>query len=124
MANRRYQQFLFSLDPMLTSIQGTVSIASSTTGVTAQAMNGATAARTGVGTITITLADGYNAFLGAQFTVQSASAQDLVPQIASVDVVSAKTVVVKLLTAAAPADPASAIVLNVHIMVRNSSVSK
>jgi hypothetical protein len=124
MANRYMQQFYYSLTHMLTGIHGSINIASGTTGVSSQSLNGATAARTGVGEITITLGDKYPELLACDFKVQAATAQDLVPQIKSVDVVTAKTIVVRLLTGASPADPASAIVLYMNALLRNSSITK
>ncbi len=124
MANRYMQQFYYSLTHMLTGIHGSISIASSTTGVSSQSLNGATAARTGVGEITITLQDKFPELLACDFRIQSATAQDLVPHIKSVDVVTAKTIVVRLLTGATAADPASAIVLYMNALLRNSSITK
>lgn len=124
MANAMMQQFMFSFNKMHTLIDGSISINSSAA-VTATNMNGvASAARTGTGTYTITLNETYNAFLGAHFTVLAATAVDLVPQLVSVDVTSAKTIVVKLLTGATATDPAAAITLYPVILLRNSSVAK
>lgn len=124
MANRYMQQFYNSLTHGLVGLHGSVNIASGTTGVSSQSLNGMTAARTGVGEITLTLQDKFPELLAADFKVQAATAQDLVSQIKSVDVVTAKTIVVRLLTGAAPADPASAIVLYVNVLLRNSSITK
>lgn len=108
---------------MLTGIHGSINIASSTTGVTSQSLNGATAARTGVGEITITLGDKYPELLAADFKILAATAQDLVPQIKSQDM-SAKTIVVRLLAGATATDPSSAITLYMNSIFRNSSISK
>lgn len=125
MANIYAEQFFYSFTKMLTGLHGTIDVASSTTGVTATSINGvASAARTGTGEITITLSDPYAALVSAQFQVLSATAQDRVVQIKSVDVVTAKTVVIRLLAAATATDPASACTIEVDLMLRNSSITK
>lgn len=92
-------------------------------GVASSSLNGvASVVQSGVGEYTITLSEKYNAFLGAHFSVLAATAVDLVPQLKSADVTSAKTVVVRLLTGATATDPAAALTLYVMIMLRNSSV--
>lgn len=94
-------------------------------GVASSSMNGVSSVvQSGVGTYTITLEEKYNAFLGAQFQVLAASAVDLVPQLVSADVTSAKTIVFKLLAGATPTDPSAALTVYPLILVRNSSVSK
>lgn len=124
MANRGFsQQFLYSFTPMLTSIHGSIDVASSTTGVTATSIVGATAARTGTGEITITFVDKWNFFKWAAFQILSATAQDRVVQIKSVDL-SAKTLVLELLAGATATDPASALTIYCNIFVSNSSVTK
>lgn len=90
-------------------------------GVASSSILGATAAQTGVGEFTITLADTYNALVSAHFQLLAATAADLVPQMKSVDVTSAKTVVVRLLTGATATDPAAAQTLYVSLFLRNSS---
>lgn len=78
--------------------------------------------QTGVGELTITMQDNYNALVSASFCMLAATAQDLVPQMKSQDVSSAKTVVVRLLTGATPTDPTAAQTLYFQLMMRNSSV--
>lgn len=125
MANIYAEQFFYSFTKMLTGIHGTIDLASSTTGVTATSINGATAARTGTGEITITLVDPYAALISAQFQVLSATAQDRVVQIKSQDPTSAaQTVVFRLLAGATATDPASACTIEVDLMFRNSSITK
>lgn len=92
-------------------------------GVASSSINGASAAQTGVGEFTITLADSYNALISAGFMVQAATAADLIPQMKSNDVVTAKTVVVRLLTGATATDPTAAITLYVDLFLRNSSIT-
>lgn len=124
MASRYMQQFLYSFTPMLTSIHGVINVATSTTGVSSVSMTGATAARTGVGEITITFVDKWNAFMAASFQVLSGTAQDRVVQIKSVDM-STGVIVLNLLAGASPTDPAgSALSIYCNILLRNSSVTK
>lgn len=124
MANRYMQQFLYSLTHMLTGIHGSINIASSTTGVSSVSLNGASAARTGVGEITITLTDKFPELLACDFKILSATAQDLVPQIKSETVASTKLIVVRLLAGSTATDPTSAITLYMNAFLRNSSVTK
>ncbi len=79
--------------------------------------------QTGVGEVTITLSDAYKAMVFAQCSVLKATAQDLVPQIKSQDVSSAKTVVVNLLAGATPTDPTGAMTLYFNFEMRDSSVA-
>ena len=102
-----------------------VSLAGGIDGVASSSINGvASVSQTGVGEFTITLSDAYNAFMHGGFTLLSATAQDLVPQLKSVDVVTAKTVVVRLLTGGSATDPTSACTLYCNLLLRNSSVTK
>lgn len=78
--------------------------------------------RSGVGEYTVTLADSYNAAQGIHFSVLAASAVDLVPQIKSVDVVTAKTIVVRLLAGATPTDIAANTSLLMSAVLNASSV--
>lgn len=92
-------------------------------GVASSSIKGATAAQTGVGEITITLSDSYNALMSCNFMLLAATAVDLVPQIKSVDVVSAKTIVVRLLAGSTATDPSAACTLYMDALLRNSSVA-
>ena len=123
MANPYMRQFFYSKIPMLSGIMGQINVASSTTGVTSENILGASAARTGVGEITITLDETWNACMGVHVMIESATAQDRVAQVASVDVTSAKTIVVRLLAGATATDPASALTMHVLILLKNSSVT-
>lgn len=116
----------------LVSASGTsataVSIAAATAltggidGVTSCSILGASAAQTAVGEITITLAESYPQLMDVNVSLQKAVAQDLIPQVKSNDVVTAKTIVVNLLTGATPTDPLAAAVLHVSAFLRQSSV--
>lgn len=123
MANRLFEQFLFSFTKMLTGIHGQVSL-SAAGAVVSSTIRGASVAKTGTGLYTITLDDKYNALMSANVTFQAAAAADLVPQIVSADVAGAKTIVVRLCTGAVATDPAAVCTLNVAILLRNSSVVK
>lgn len=119
---RRFQQFLFSLVRKLTCLSGQISIASDATVSSNTIQGAASVARTGTGEYTITLSDGYVALLACNLTAQAATAVDLVPQIKSNDVVSAKTVVFRMLAGATATDPSAACVVHVRLLMRDSSV--
>lgn len=123
MANRLMQQFMYSFTKGLTSIHGSIAIASDASVTSFSAPGVASVVRTSAGLYTITLSDNYNALVSIGAQVQAAVAVDLVAQLKSADVVSAKTVAINLLTGAVATDPAAAIVLYFQILVRNSSVS-
>lgn len=91
-------------------------------GVSSENLLGASVAQTGVGEYTITLDDTFNALMACNLEYQAATAVDLIPQIKSTDVSSAKTIVVRLLTGATPTDPSADGKLHVSIYLRNSSV--
>jgi hypothetical protein len=78
--------------------------------------------QSGVGQFTITLSDSYPSLVACNFTLLKSSAQDLVPQIKSIDVTNAKTVVVSLLTGATPTDPTAACTLFMDLQVKNTNV--
>lgn len=84
----------------------------------------ASVARTGTGQYTITLADSYVALVSATFTWMAATAIDLVPQIVSHDVVTAKTIVVKALAGATATDTANTVqhYLMFDLKLKNTSV--
>lgn len=128
MANRYMQQFLFSMNHMLTLIEGSVAIGAS----------GAVGALTGsgvksvvhdaTGKYTIKLEDTYSRFLNIVPMIVSASNSG----IASIEVCDASVQVsvadgtgIQVCCydkTGAAADPASGAVLYFHIMLRNSSV--
>lgn len=118
---KQYQQFFFSLVRRLTCLTGQITIAADAS-VSSTTLKGATCARTGTGEYTITLADGYVALLACNLTMQAATAVDLVPQIKSNDVASAKTIVFRTLAVATATDPSAICVVHVRILLRDSSV--
>lgn len=122
MANRYLQQFFYSFTRNLTSLNGPIALASGTVGVSSSSIVGASAARTGVGEITITLVDKWPSLVFVDAQILSATARDLVPQVKSIDL-TAKTIVINLLTGASPTDPLNAMTLYVNMMFKNSSVT-
>ena len=92
-------------------------------GVSSDTINGATVTRTGVGEYTITLADAFSALMSCNLTYQAATAVDLIPQVKSADVVSAQTIVFRMLAGATATEVAAVGVVHVNILLRNSSVS-
>lgn len=99
-------------------------LAGGTDGTSAFAMPGvASVVLTGVGEYTFTLSDKYSALESAQFQLLAATAVDLNPQIKSVDVTSAKTIVVRLLAGATATEIAAAATLFMALRLRNSSVA-
>ncbi len=122
MANNYKQQFFYSFTKGLVALQGPIVLGATTTGVTSSSINGASAARTGTGEITVTFQDLFQALVFADAMLLSATARDLVPQIKSVDLV-AKTVVINLLTGATPTDPLNGMTLYVNLFFRASSIN-
>lgn len=118
---RRFQQFFFSLVRKLTCLTGQINIASDAT-VSSSTISGASVARTGVGEYTVTLSDSFVALLSCNLTLQAATAVDLVPQIKSNDVVTAKTIVFRTLAGATATDPSAACVVHFRALMRDSSV--
>lgn len=80
------------------------------------------AARTGVGEYTVTLAQPYNSENCINFQLMAATAVDLVPQLKSVDVVTAKTIVVRLLAGATATEVAAAATLYMNAVLNASSI--
>lgn len=122
MANNYKQQFFYSFTKGLVALQGPISLASGTVGVSSSSINGASAARTGVGEITVTFQDLFQALVFVDAMILSATARDLVPQIKSMDL-TAKTIVINLLAGATPTDPANAMTLYVNMFFRASSIN-
>ncbi len=120
-SNKYYQQFFFSLIRKLCCIAGQINIAADAS-VTSSSILGAAVTKTGTGEYTITLNDTYVAMVAVDAQLQAATAVDLVPQVKSYDVTSAKTVVINLNAGATPTNPAAACVLHVKILLRDSTV--
>lgn len=122
MANRMFKPLHGHFNSGVALIDGYVDIAADAS-VSSSAVDGATVTKTGTGQYTVTLADTYNELLACNLTVQAATAVDLVPQVVSQDVSSAKTIVFKLLAAATATDPSAVCRVYVSLKLKNSSVS-
>jgi len=81
-------------------------------------------AKSATGQYTITLQDNYVGLISAQFTVGAATAVDLKPQLVSSDVVSAKTVIMKLLAVATATEPSAVTLVHFVLFLRNSTVGQ
>lgn len=79
--------------------------------------------QTGVGEITVTLTDLFNAATFIKAMIVSATAQDLIPQVKSETVGSTKIIVIRLLTGATATDPTSDCQLYLMDWMRNTGVS-
>lgn len=120
MANRLWQQFFYSFTKGLVGVHGYVDIAADAS-VATSAVRGGVVTKTGTGVYTLTLQDKYVAVESVQLTFQAATAVDLVPQIVSVDVVSAGTIVFRLCAAAVATDPSAACRVNIAVLLKNST---
>ncbi len=116
-------QFVYSTYGKPVLIAGKLSIAANAA-VSSNTLGSlvSTAARTGAGEYTITLSDTYNAAQSVDYQLLAATAVDLVPQIKSIDVVTAKTIVIRLLAGATATDPSAVCSLYLNIVLNASSV--
>ncbi len=105
-------------------VAGAFSIAASAGTPTVLQGQGWTVAKTTTGVYTITFADAYVALLSGQLTVAAATAVDLVAQIKSYDVVTAKTLVIDLNAGATPTEPAAVTEVHFVLFLRNSTVGQ
>lgn len=122
MANRYFQQFVAVPQHGLVMLSGSVSIAADAS-VSASSFPFGTITKTGTGAYTLTLADKYSSVVSIQATLEAAVAVDLVPQVTSADVSSAKTVVFSLNTGATPTNPSAVCKLHILLLVKNSSIT-
>lgn len=120
MANRRFEQFCYSLIKKKTEIEGVASL-SAAGAVLSQDIPGATLSKTGVGAYLLTLQDNYNSCLGVH-CVLGETAQDLQAVPGAADVASAKTVVINTKTEGVDTDPSATAKLYIKVVLRNSSV--
>jgi len=121
-----FEEKVGNLEKGLVALMGNLQINSSAA-VTGTDGKGYTAAKTATGAYTITLSDAYVSLLSVNVTLMAATAVDLQPQVVSYDVVSAKTIVVKLLAydaegVVSATDPAAACELHFCVWLKNSSV--
>lgn len=105
-------------------VAGAWSIAASGGAATKLQGLGFEVAKSGTGIYTITLQDNYVALLSGQATVCAAVAVDLVAQIKTYDVVTAKTVLIELLAVATPTEPAAVTEVHFALFLRNSTVGQ
>jgi len=121
MANKYLQQFFYSRTKKLCAIHGQILIAADAS-VTSTTIIGATVTKTGTGEYTIVLDSSYQALMSLQASLSAAVAVDLVAQFGAADVVTARTIVVRLNTGATPTNPSAVCRINVAILLRDSSV--
>jgi hypothetical protein len=121
MANRNFSR-VQALNHEIKLISGNFSIAASGGAATKVQGLGWSVAKSNTGEYTITLEDSYVALQACTATVQAAVAVDLVAQIASHDVVTAKTIVLNLNAGATPTEPSAVTVVHFQAELRNSTV--
>lgn len=112
-----------SLNLSVKIIAGCFSIAASGGAATVVQGIGWSVAKTTTGVYTITLQDGYVALIAGLVTVKAATAVDLVAQIKSYDVVTAKTVVIDLNAGATPTEPSAVTEIHFALILSNSTAS-
>lgn len=78
----------------------------------------------GTGHYSINLDDSYMAIVGADVSIQKASAADLIAQVVSADVVTNKEVIFKTLATATATKPLTDDVVYIHLTLRNSSQTR
>jgi hypothetical protein len=121
MANRNFSR-VQALNHEVKIIAGQFSIAASGGAATKVQGLGWEVAKSATGEYTVTLDDSYVALLSANVQVQAAVAVDLVAQVESADVVTAKTVVINLNAGATPTEPAAVTVVHFMLCLRNSVI--
>lgn len=121
MASRNFSR-VQGLNKELKLIAGSFSIAASGGAATKVSGLGYSVAKTTTGVYTITLEDVYNALISGTCTVEAATAVDLVAQIKSHDVTSAKTVVIDVNAGATPTEPAAVTVIHFLLVLQNTSL--
>lgn len=122
MSNKTHNPLYGCLDHSVVFLGGIASIAADAS-VTSTGMTGVTISKTGTGQYTFTFTEGYPRLLSVQATLEAATAVDLVPQIASVDLTTAKTVVVKLLAGATATNPSAVCKIHLLVMCTNSTLN-
>lgn len=120
MANRRFEQFCYSLIKKKTEIEGFATL-SAVGAVLTQDIPGATLTKTGVGAYLLTLQDKYTTCLGV-YTQLGETAEDIQAVPGATDVASAKTVVINTKTAGVSANLTATARIYIKVVLRNSSV--
>lgn len=121
MANRNFSR-VQALNHEVKIIAGTFSIAASGGAATVVQGLGFSVAKTTTGVYTVTLQDSYVALLSANLQVKAAVAVDLVAQVKSYDVTTAKTIVIDLNAGATPTEPSAVTEIHFALYLRNSTV--
>jgi hypothetical protein len=121
MANRRFEQFKYSLIKKQTEIEGVISLAADASIVSFDMPGVATVAKSSTGAYTVTLQDQYNACMGI-YTQVAETAQNLEAKPGAQDVSVAKTVVVNTKVNGTNTDATATCKIYVKIVLRNSSV--
>lgn len=121
MAARRFVN-VQAINQEVKIIAGSFSIAASGGAATLVTGYGYSVAKTTTGVYTVTLQDAYPYCISAVVSVQAATAVDLVAQVKSVDVSSARTLVIDLNAGATPTEPSAVTVINFILVVQNSSL--
>lgn len=121
MANRNFSR-VQALNHEVKIIAGCFSIAASGGAATVVQGLGFSVAKTTTGVYTVTLQDSYVALLSANLQVKAATAVDLVAQVKSYDVTTAKTIVIDLNAGATPTEPSAVTEIHFALYLRNSTV--
>lgn len=120
MADRTFKN-VQALDYAVKVLSGTCSVPIGGGAVTANAILGATVARSTTGTFTITMVDTFPELLACHISVMKATAQDLVPQLVSI---SGKVITFKLLTGTTATDVTTeAATLYITLVFKNSTIT-
>jgi hypothetical protein len=120
MANRRFEQFCYSLIKKKTELDGVISL-SAVGAIVSADMPGATLTKTGVGAYLLTLQDKYNSCLGV-YAVLGENAEGLSVAPGVVDVAGAKTIVLNTKLAGVNTNPTATSKMYIKVVLRNSSV--
>lgn len=122
MANRYLRQFVLSQDPKQVLISGNVSL-SAAAAVSSSSFPSlvASVVKSATGTYTITLSDKYVSLRSCNVSVETAD-PTISAIIASTDVSSAKTIVLKTVVSGAVADITAAAKLHVSLVLKDSTV--
>jgi hypothetical protein len=125
MASRLFQQFQGTLDKGVVHVQGSFAPDTANAPTTVKGA-GFSVARTSTGLFTITLQDKYQHLIAGSLTLQLASGDDKILQLGAVDVVSAKTVQIRVwdISGGAVADIAANANnrINFLLILKNSTV--
>lgn len=123
MANRSYSRTqALSKEIKFLYAKATIGASGAVTMSAADSIGIASIAKSADGRYTVTLQDKYMKLAAFDVAILSASPQDLVPQLVSESVASAKTIVFRTNAVGVETNPSSGTVLFIRIDVKNSSV--